>query len=434
MKIKRVLKNRIVRNASWLIGGKIAQSLVNLAVGVLTAIYLAPTNYGLINYAGTYIAFFSSLCTLGINSVIVKEFIDNRQREGEIIGTSLLLKFISSVLSVAMILGIVMIVDAAEPLTRVVVLLCSISVVFQIFDTFHYWFQSRLESRVTALTTFAAYLLTAAYKVYLIVSGKDVRFFAAATALEAFLVAVFLWIAYRRHKGSRLSFSRSCAKSILKKSCHYILPAMMVSIYGQTDKMMLKQMISSAEVGYYAVSVSICTMWCFVLTAIIDSMNPSIMKAHKDGDDDAFIRYNKQLYAIVFYLSLTVSLGITLLSKPIVSILYGQDYLPAVVPLSIITWYTAFSYLGVARNAWIVCQNKQRYLIWVYLSAAVVNVALNAILIPTFRAPGAAAASLLAQVITTMVAPFFIRPLRPNAMLMLEAISLKGVFHKSETD
>ncbi len=46
----------------------------------------------------------------------------------------------------------------------------------------------------------------------------------------------------------------------------------------------------------------------------------------------------------------------------------------SVMPLRIITWYTAFSYLGVARNAWIVCENKQKYLKWVYGAAAVSNV------------------------------------------------------------
>ena len=94
MTLKSILKNKIFSNASWLILGKIFQMLLNLIVGILTARYLGPSNYGLINYANSYIAFFASICNLGINSIIVKEFIDNRQENGEILGTSIVLKII----------------------------------------------------------------------------------------------------------------------------------------------------------------------------------------------------------------------------------------------------------------------------------------------------------------------------------------------------
>ena len=93
-------------------------------------------------------------------------------------------------------------------------------------------------------------------------------------------------------------------------------------------------------------------------------------------------------------------------------------------------WYTAFSYLGVARNPWVVCENKQKYLKYIYIGAAVINVLLNALLIPNFGAAGAAGASLVTQMATTVVLPFAIPALRPNAKLMVEAVCLKGVFNR----
>ena len=56
--IIKFLKNATVKNASWLIMGKVAQMAISLIVGVLTARYLGPSNYGLINYASAYTAFF----------------------------------------------------------------------------------------------------------------------------------------------------------------------------------------------------------------------------------------------------------------------------------------------------------------------------------------------------------------------------------------
>ena len=54
------LKNRSVQNAGWLIAGRIIQMAVNFVVGLLSARYLGPANYGLIGYANAYTAFFTS--------------------------------------------------------------------------------------------------------------------------------------------------------------------------------------------------------------------------------------------------------------------------------------------------------------------------------------------------------------------------------------
>lgn len=422
--IKKLLGNKTVKNAGWLIGGKVAQMLVSLIVSLLTARYLGPSNYGLINYAAAYTAFFSAFCTLGINSVIVKEFIDNPEQEGRIIGTSLAMKSISSFLSAIVIMCIVMVIDMREPLTITVVALSSVGMIFQIFETINYWFQSKLESKVTAMVTLIAYIITSLYKVILMIMGKSVVYFAFATSVDYICIGVMLLIAYRKYSGGKFSVSWKYGKTILKKSCHFILPSLMVSIYGQTDKIMLKQLISDAEIGYYSTAVSLCSVWCFVLTAIIDSAYPSIMKENNTNQKQ-FVKRNKQLYAIIFYISALVSLLFTIFAELIISIMYGEAYIPAVAPLRIITWYTAFSYLGVARNAWVVCKNKQKYLIYVYASAAILNVILNFIFIPMWGASGAAIASLAAQIATTMIVPFFIKGLKENSKMMLEAIIFK---------
>ena len=141
--INRFKTNKEAKNASWIIGGKVIQMLISLVVGLITARYLGPANYGLINYANAYIAFFTSLCNLGINSVIVKNFVDHPEEEGETLGTSLLLKFLSSTLSCIIIFLIVSVADAGETETILVVLLSSISVIFNIFSTLNYWFKSK---------------------------------------------------------------------------------------------------------------------------------------------------------------------------------------------------------------------------------------------------------------------------------------------------
>ncbi len=432
MKLFGMFRNKTVKNAGYLIVGKVIQMAFALVISLLTARYLGPSNYGLINYASAYTGFAAAVCTLGINNVLVKEFIDHPGDEGMVIGTTLGLRAISSLLSALAIAAITFVVDADEPTTKLVVVLASVGVIFQISETFNYWFQSRLESKVTAIATLVAYLISSAYKVYLLIAGRSVEFFVLVSSLDYLCLGIILLSQYKKRTNSAIRFSWNYGKNLLGKSYHFIFSGLMISIYAQTDKLMLKHMIGQTENGYYATAVAVCGMWCFILSAVIDSVYPSIMEAAKVNNETLFRKRNVQLYAIVFYLSAFVSLCFTVLARPIILILYGESYLPAAAPLRIITWYTAFSYLGVARNAWVVAKDRQKYLFRIYAASALANVVLNYLLIPSLGASGAAVASLAAQVFTTLIVPFFIKDMRENSMLMLDAIMLKGILWNKE--
>lgn len=419
-----LLKSKESKNAIWLISGKIAQMLLSLIVGILTARYLGPSNYGLIGYGAAFVAFFTALCTLGINYVIIKDFVDYPEDQGLAVGSVIFLRGISSLCSAAMIVGISCVLDANEPLTIVVVALCSISLFFQIFDTLNFWFQSRYQSKVTAVVTFIAYFATSLYKIVLLILQKDVRWFAFANSVDFIVLGALLLIMYYRYGGPKLKISWKKGKYLLSKSYHYILSGMMVAIYGQTDRLMLKQMLDESSVGYYTIAATVSTMWVFILAAIIDSIVPTIMRLHKN-DYGAFERKNCQLYSIVFYASMGVSLLITIFADFIIRLMYGEAFVPSASVLKIVTWYTAFSYLGVARNAWIVCENNQKYLKYMYFGAAVLNVLMNYFMIPVWGAEGAAMASLLTQIATSIVLPCFFKPMRRNVILMLKAIAFK---------
>ena len=427
MKVARILKSKVTRNAGWIIAGRVYHMVLAFVINLLTARYLGPGNYGLINYAATYTAFFASFCTLGINSIIVKNFVDHPDEEGETIGSAILLRVVSSFLSVIMMICITMLADKGEQETHLVVALCGIGVIFQAMDTLNYWFQAKLQSKYCAIASAISYSVVSAYKFWLLYSGKSVEWFAVSTTLDYLLVSVVLLLVYHRQNGPRFRASFLKAKELLGSSYHFILAGLMVSVYGSTDRFMLKQLMNETEVGFYSTAVSLCNTWVFLLSAIIDSLYPVILACF-DKDKDSFERKNRQLYAIVFYMSFFVSFLFLFFAKPLVTVLYGQAYLSAASPLRIITWYTAFSYLGVARNAWIVCYHKQEYLKYLYIGAAMTNIILNIMMIPRWGASGAAAASLLTQASTIFIFPALIRELRPNVKLMLDAILLKGVF------
>ena len=431
MKLKSLFKNKTVKNVEWIVGGKIVQMALSFLVGVFTARYLGPSNQGLIDYATAYTTVFHSLCTLGIDSVIVKNFVDYPDEQGVTLGSAIGARLISSIISLILIVGIVAVVDMGETTTLIVVSLCSMSVVFNVFSSIDSWFQNRLQSKFSSIATLVGYVAVSLYRIVLLMTGASVYWFAVSLSIDYIVIAICLIFAYKKNGGPKLSFSKAKAKQLLKSSYHFIISGLMIAIYNATDKLMLKQFINEAEVSYYARANTICTMWCFILGAIITSVTPTIMRLH-GKDDELYKLRNKQLYAVMFYVSAIVSVAFTLLADFLMPFLYGAEFAPASAPLKVLTWLTAFSYLGVARNIWIVCEKKQQYLKYLYLIAAIGNVALNIVFIPLWGATGAAFASLLTQILTAIIVPLLIKPLRENSVMMLEGIILKGVFKKTK--
>ena len=71
-----MFKNKTVQNAKWIIGCKIVQSLLQLVVGMLSARYLGPSNYGLISYAASVVAFMVPVMQLGMSATLVQEYLN----------------------------------------------------------------------------------------------------------------------------------------------------------------------------------------------------------------------------------------------------------------------------------------------------------------------------------------------------------------------
>lgn len=197
---------------------------------------------------------------------------------------------------------------------------------------------------------------------------------------------------------------------------------MMVTIFAQTDKIMIKLMLNNEETGYYSAALTVAALSSFVFTAIVDSMRPTIFES-KNQSETKFENRLTLLYSIVIYLSLAQCLVMTVLANLIIHILYGAQYMPAASALQIGVWYTTFSYLGMVRNIWILAENKQKYLWQINLSGALANVVLNYLLIPIIGINGAALASLITQFFTNVIVGYIIKPIRKNNAIMLRGLN-----------
>ena len=112
--IKKFLASKMVKNSGWIVGGKVAQMLIAFLVGIVTARYLGPTNYGVINTAHAYTTFFFPICSLGFSGVIVKLLLDDPDKEGKYLGSGIAARTVASLASMALMLAIVLCLNPSD--------------------------------------------------------------------------------------------------------------------------------------------------------------------------------------------------------------------------------------------------------------------------------------------------------------------------------
>jgi len=412
---------RLFINSTWIIGGKITQTLISFIMGVLVVRYLGPRDYGTLNLAMAYSTFILPICTLGINNVIVNELINYPKREGVLLGSGIGMRCLTSSISILLLAIFILLTNPENINLQLISFVYSFVLLFRSFDLFDYFYQSKLLSKISSVISVIGYIIASIYRVFLLLNKSDVVWFAIAYVLDMFIVSLLFLIMYKKN-GGELFFNMQIAKSLLSKSYHYILSTFMVVVYAQMDKIMIGGFFDEKQVGLYSTAILICTVWTFVLQAIVDSVRPTIIEIRKI-DYNKYKDYIVLLYSFIIWISIFVSIVFCLAAKPLVLLLYGDAYLGAIEPLRIITWYVSFSYLGVARNIWSVCENKQKYEKYFACSGAVANLTLNLILIPLLGINGAAFASLLTQVITNLLVPFLIKDTRENAILVVKGMN-----------
>lgn len=129
------------------------------------------------------------------------------------------------------------------------------------------------------------------------------------------------------------------------------------------------------------------------------------------------------MYSIVTWIGICFGLIILLLSKPAITLLYGQEYIGAYRILSVSVWTGVFATIGSARSIWLLCEGLQRYSLIQTFSGLIINFTLNLFLIPRYGAYGAAIATLMAQFFANIIIFGFFKRTRISFEMVLKSFN-----------
>ena len=388
---------QVLRNAGWIMGEQVIRMLAGMFVGIWIARHLGPSDYGLLNYSQALTGLLAVVAALGFNRMVVRELVEHQgkpDRQAAIVTTVFAFRFTSAVilyLSAISLSGL-----TQNDHHTLVVTLVGISIVASPFDCVDHYFQSQSRSRIAALARSSAFFLTTGVKLAMLMADAGLQAFAAAIALEYAMNAVSLFWAYQRYGLTiRARPEWRLGLGFLRETWPDIFAAFSVLFFMRSGQLMLESMRGAGDVGIYAAATRLSEAWNFIPVSLAASAFPKIVQSR--SNTALYYAQISRLMIALGAIAYLAGISATLLSEPLVMMLYGKSYGAAAPVLSIHIWCGLLVGFGTVSGSWLLAERKLMLSLQRSLLGLVVSIALNLILIPPFGPIGAAWSTLIAM-------------------------------------
>ncbi len=412
----------ILVNTGWQLFEKVVRLCLALISGILIARYLQPEQYGVYNYALAFISFFAAVSNLGSNQIVVKDLVQEPEHRQEIVSTAIALRLFSGI-SLSISASGISLVFIEDKTVQILVIIFSLQMIFRASEAIEFFFQSRMEFKWIACARNLAAGVATVLLVLAIIKDQSIFVLAVISSVEFLASLLFLSAIYikQNHFFSLAHISLSRLKSILRASWPLIFSGIAITVYMRVDQLMISSMSGNAELGLYSAVVRLTEAFCLIPLAFIQSTFPKLIRL-KEQNEQAFYSALQNLYNKVSLMGYASVLFVSLFSKELLGILYGDTYIEAAPLFSLLIWSVMFMTLGVARGSFMVTMNLTGLYFKTVAIASIINIILNYILIPEYGAFGAAAATVVSYWFAVHGACFFFRPLHRTGNMLTKSL------------
>lgn len=403
-------KKKVVSNVYWATLGKVINVLSSLFVGILVARYLGPRDFGLMNYVISYVTLFSVLAKFGLDNIEIRELAKEGSNKNEILGTAFSIRMFFALITIILVF-ITLLVFESDTFTFIMVMVYSLSLILNSLNVIRNYFTAIVYNEYVVKSEIARTLIGAAIKVLLLLIKAPLEWFIIAITFDFVLIDAGFIYSYRKKVGSlkEWKFKKTVAKYLVKESFPILLSAAAIVIYQRIDQIMIRNMIDEQALGQFAVAVKISEIGVFIPTVISQTIMPLLVKAHQESKTLYNIKRAKFMDIMVWGPFL-LSLGLFLLAKPAVIVLFGEEYFDAIKVLQILSWKIFLVSIFIASSQLIVLEGIQKYHVFTSIGGCIISVVLNLILIPNYGIIGSSWTIIIAFIYTGYISNLTIRP------------------------
>ena len=231
----------------------------------------------------------------------------------------------------------------------------------------------------------------------LVRSKKDYVAYGAISILAASASNVFNFFHAHRYIRMRPIGGYNLGRH-MKAVLVFFAMACATTIYTQLDTLMLGFMKPDADVGYYHAAVRIKSILVSIVTSLGTVLLPRASYYVKQGNSEAFERITRKALNFVVLFAAPLTLYFILFARQGIFLLSGTAYAGAIQPMQIIM--PTLLFIGLSNITGIqilVPTGREKVVLYSEIVGALVDVVINALLIPRYASSGAAFGTLVAE-------------------------------------
>ncbi len=395
-------------NTAWLMGEKILRMFVGLFVGVWIARYLGPEQFGLLSYAQSFVFLFTAVATLGLDGIVVRELVKTPEQAPELLGTAFGLKLMGA-LCILPLLWVGVQFTSNDDYTNLLIFIIASATIFQSFNVIDFYYQSTVMSKYVSLANVISLALSSIVKIVLVLNEAPLIAFALTVVFDAIVLAAGLAYFYFTKVHNKIgpwSYSSDTAIILLKYSYPLLIGGVMFVTFSKVDQLFISFMLGNKVLGNYAASSRIVESLYFIPIVLVNSFLPALVNSKKVSNTLYISRMRKFVFFTLIALSL-ISFTFFIIATPLMNMLYGQGFSSVDTILKIQIWLLVITGVGYINGTWLINEGLEKYTMYNYTLAALLNVALNYIFIKKYGVLGSVYASLISQFLVYYILLWF---------------------------
>jgi O-antigen/teichoic acid export membrane protein len=388
---KAVASDTRNKNTLFILAEKGLSLPLNFITFIVMAARFGPSDYGLISFGLSIVALFAPFSKFAYETVITRHLAQGHPLSA-LFRISVRLRLLGSLIVFALLLATAFLMFDNQALL-IFIGLMGVTIFLDALLIYDPFFQSILKSQFTTYSRSSALVVGSVLRIAIAVYLQDVRLIALSFVAER-VITIFLMRFYflrtAQQKGGETKVVT--ASELFTESLPLILTNVLILINFKIDQVLIEYFAGFAAVGIYAIAVSFSEVWYNLPIALMTSYFPLISK--EIDDEKEVERMVVRLASNLIFLALSISVITTLVASFLVTTLVGPEYHPSAAILTIHIWASVFFFAGHPVTKILIAKNKTWINFTGKLIAALMNVALNLLLIPMYGIKGAALATL----------------------------------------
>jgi PST family polysaccharide transporter len=201
-------------------------------------------------------------------------------------------------------------------------------------------------------------------------------------------------------EGASRRFDRALARAALRQSLPIWIGGLLSLLYFKVDTLLLRPLSGDAELGAYAAAYKFFEGAHLLPAVVLAVTFPQLARAHTDPERRR--RLERLLAASLLAFGLVVGAACFFGSSNLVAWVFGADFRRAVDSLRVLALGVPLLYLNFGLTHFLVARDRERVTTWLSLMMLAIVLVLDLLLIPRGAGPGAALATVLAEIALTV--------------------------------